>query len=439
MKTFQTMAVMCTIYMLIFASFTNIIDGECEGCSGGGTQANHDCYQIKAPKVYACRGSFTDPGGLHSNQAKAICSSRYEICPSASRTAELGLTVQDCGNIPAKNKFFASLESSSGSRNCATSGTNDIWGCADMEPVSNSQDVLVYCDSTSCAGDDYAKCQNSLMAFLSGESLDPTDWSSGAWSFGSNTDEINTVKLNDYNYGGVLCCVIPTENPTSDPSKTPTISPTRYPTLFPTKTPTSNPSNTPTITPTKNPSKTTPTKATSISPTIHVNPSATPTKIPTVLPINTPTNTPTIDGKEAIDKDLTSTVFNQNRDFDYSVLDDIDNQYDVMFPYLVAVIAGGVLLLAIIGYIDSKYFRINDFFKIQSLFSALLQVLDLLSDIFLSLHISILIQEEQLFLVLFVLSVICIVVPIIVSIVQLWNQIKKHWWFDDNIKLWLTE
>eukprot|EP01084_Bolivina_argentea_P068926 125467_1 len=337
MKTFQTMAVMCTIYMLIFASFTNIIDGECEGCSGGGTQANHDCYQIKAPKVYACRGSFTDPGGLHSNQAKAICSSRYEICPSASRTAELGLTVQDCGNIPAKNKFFASLESSSGSRNCATSGTNDIWGCADMEPVSNSQDVLVYCDSTSCAGDDYAKCQNSLMAFLSGESLDPTDWSSGAWSFGSNTDEINTVKLNDYNYGGVLCCVIPTENPTSDPSKTPTISPTRYPTLFPTKTPTSNPSNTPTITPTKNPSMT---------PTL--NPSIAPTKMPTIAPTNTPTfkpsGVPTVEGEAKapiynfsiiVENDTITDLFIENitiflRTSFQSIFDSYDSFYTII-------------------------------------------------------------------------------------------------------------
>ena len=138
-------------------------------------------------------------------EAQAICADGYEICPSANRTAELGLDANECGNIDGMNKFYASLESSNGNGDCTNddkynNGTNDIWGCADMENLASGQGVKVWCSSGGCEGQNIL-CKNSLIALLS--SAD--DWSNGAWSFdsGNSRNELITAKLSDSIYGGV--------------------------------------------------------------------------------------------------------------------------------------------------------------------------------------------------------------------------------------------
>ena len=186
---------------------------ECDGCRNGGTQANDDCYHLQAPEVYACSGTWSDCGLSCSSDAQAICADGYEICPSATRTAELGLDRNECGNIDGVNKFYASLETSSGSGDCTTDdpdndGSNDVWGCADMETSGSGQDVAVWCSGSTCRGQTYASCKNSLMAFISKEDFNLNgDWSNGKWTFDlinvGNSNEVDVIKLTDSTYGGV--------------------------------------------------------------------------------------------------------------------------------------------------------------------------------------------------------------------------------------------
>ena len=97
------------------------------------------------------------------------------------------------------------------------------------------------------------------------------------------------------------------------------------------------------------------------------------------------------------------------------------------------------VIVAFTGYIDAKFLRINDFFKPISIISALLQVLDLVSDVFTSVAIMERAMDKDIYLWLFLASLVFIIIPIIVSIGQLMHQINKHWMKDDKLKLWLTE
>ena len=109
-----------------------------------------------------------------------------------------------------------------------------------------------------------------------------------------------------------------------------------------------------------------------------------------------------------------------------------------IFIYLLLIIIGIFIMIGLIGYIDARYCRINDFFSISTIVITLFQVLDLSSDIFLSISIYQQINtKDQLYEILFILSLVFIILPIIISIYQLWHQIKKHWWKQDHIKLWL--
>ena len=116
-----------------------------------------------------------------------------------------------------------------------------------------------------------------------------------------------------------------------------------------------------------------------------------------------------------------------------------DDQYDEAFPYMIGITSSAFVVIGISGYVDAGYFHINDFFQPAAIFSALLQFLDIVSDIFLSLHISSFITTDSVYIILFISSIIFIVIPILISIFQLMHTINKHWWHDDNIKLWLTD
>jgi len=204
--------------------------------------------------------------------------------------------------------FFASLESSNGAATCTNdepgnTGVEDIWGCADPETANN---VGVWCNGSGCRGDSYALCQNVLNAQLSS---DNNDWSSGAWTVGGGTNEVEAAQLSDDTYGGVLCCrlpptsdptaspsVIPTQtpsNPTNNPSATPTQSPSRSPTIEPTEEPTTEPTVFPSKAPTESPSRF-PTRSPSIEPTTEPTTDEPTSNAPTVSPSKAPSQSPSI-------------------------------------------------------------------------------------------------------------------------------------------------
>ena len=69
----------------------------------------------KKKRVFFNIYRITNSYGTWSNgvaNAQSICAAGYEVCPSANRTLELGLTATECQNVRFNNIFFATLESS---------------------------------------------------------------------------------------------------------------------------------------------------------------------------------------------------------------------------------------------------------------------------------------------------------------------------------------
>ena len=65
-------------------------------------------------------------------------------------------------------------------------------------------------------------------------------------------------------------------------------------------------------------------------------------------------------------------------------------------------------------------------------------VFDLLSDIFLAVEMSAITQDKSIFSILFMLYLYTIIFPVLLALLQLMRQLKKHWWKDDNVKVWLA-
>ena len=108
--------------------------------------------------------------------------------------------------------------------------------------------------------------------------------------------------------------------------------------------------------------------------------------------------------------------------------------------YIVLITFAGVFgLVAVVGYISSKYVVINDYFSVNSIFSAMCHSFDLISDISICIAISEKIMDKDIYFWLFVASLIFIILPIMVSMAQLLHQINKHWIKDEQTKLWLRE
>ena len=81
--------------------------------------------------------------------------------------------------------------------------------------------------------------------------------------------------------------------------------------------------------------------------------------------------------------------------------------------------------------------RKNNYFKISAIRIVLFEILHLLSDEFFAATVSQKIKADR-YLVTFILSIWFIISPIFVSMLQLTKQLRKEWWRNDNIKLWLT-
>eukprot|EP01083_Nonionella_stella_P009009 26116_1 len=93
----------------------------------------------------------------------------------------------------------------------------------------------------------------------------------------------------------------------------------------------------------------------------------------------------------------------------------------------------GFLLFALIGFIDAKCLRHNDYFLVQNIVSAGLDVcdtvLDLLFAVTLTLHFN---ETEDIpFLVAMIAAYTFIVLPIVYSIVQLVMK-SRQWWQSDD-------
>ena len=97
------------------------------------------------------------------------------------------------------------------------------------------------------------------------------------------------------------------------------------------------------------------------------------------------------------------------------------------------------IIVAVMGYINAKCVNIDDFYSIAAIIAVMCYIFDLYSDISICMIIYQRIMDRDIFLWLFIASLIFIILPIMVSMAQLLNEINKHWMKDDEIKLWLTE
>ena len=227
--------------------------------------------------------------------------------------------------------------------------------------------------------------------------------------------------------------IVPTFNPTTIPTVDPTIDPTSNPTSNPTTEPTTNPTINPTANPSSDPSND-PTTDPIMSPTFDptknptVDPTKQPTNDPSSIPTKQPTNNPSPEPTEqpvAPNKAVVTTQVNASS-FKYAY-------YEAL-----AVVIIVSMTVCIFGHIDAKFVRENDYYQVSRLGATIFQFLDLFTDIFLAMEISRR-MRDQYFLALLILSLVFIVGPIIVSFVQLLQHLRKSWWKDANLSIWLEK
>eukprot|EP01084_Bolivina_argentea_P109463 195666_1 len=228
----------------------------------------------------------------------------------------------------------------------------------------------------------------------------------------------------------------PTNMPTVTPSLNPTISPTtNQPTTTPTVYPTNNPTNIPTIDPTTDPTvdptvdpTADPTVMPSILPTIE--PTTLPTTNPTKPPTIKPTNKPISEG-QVIDSTMQTLEQTMNNAFTVEASDDTSITYMHMGTLGLAVI---LVLILIISYFYACYEK-NDFYDKIAFIMFISQLLDTLYDIIFCLEL-----KNAKFYSLMISSVIFIIFPIIMSYMQLLNQIKNKWMKvgKNELRQWLT-
>jgi len=212
----------------------------------------------------------------------------------------------------------------------------------------------------------------------------------------------------------------PTAGPTQ-PAPTTASPTTAGPTNSPSLDPTASPSSEPTIRPSDAPSS----KATTFGATTMSD------------ELNAAETTATTEPQQITDS-LSSTEAVSGPGDEFMDWDQIRINKELFVSVAVAISAAFTLTLCV-ALIDSKVLRSNDFFRPQALILAMFQELDLLSDAFFAFHLSSYFAKHHLYRTLFVLSMICIVVPILVAMLQLIVQIQRSWWREDTLKIWLSQ
>ena len=101
--------------------------------------------------------------------------------------------------------------------------------------------------------------------------------------------------------------------------------------------------------------------------------------------------------------------------------------------------------LNIIGWIDANCVRINDYFKFNALIACLFQILDVVTDIYFIMDVYNLyhsypsIETIHSLHIIRILSVAFIIIPSLLSLIQLNYATKKHFMQDDKIRAWLND
>eukprot|EP01084_Bolivina_argentea_P109212 195184_1 len=167
------------------------------------------------------------------------------------------------------------------------------------------------------------------------------------------------------------------------------------------------------------------------------------TDAPTINPTFYPTN-PTI--QPTIYPIIQTTVQIVDSTVYYSETMTQDNSANIndsiatlksLFEITISIIIIVFILIAIIGCIDARFLRVNDFYYISFIGQALLQILDLISDCFLSVDISLRSQSDNKFKIALIVSIIFIVMPCLLSLIQVYYYSRKYWNKYNSVREWL--
>eukprot|EP01083_Nonionella_stella_P084250 233167_1 len=225
-----------------------------------------------------------------------------------------------------------------------------------------------------------------------------------------------------------------TENPTTDPSESPTRYPSKSPTLLPTLHPTV-PTRFPTLAPTFAPTEATllPSSHPSDEPT--KDPSHFPTLLPTLHPrFSTLSSTITTTEHNALMTTVSDTFTTRIMEYEQAVMD-LENLYRTV------VIAFGstIVMIGLAAWIDSTFVRINDYLNITHICGIGFQILDMISDCFFTVNISIESRINTIYWIPTILSGLFIVFPASLTIVQLYRHSSKHWLYaSEQVRGWLS-
>eukprot|EP01084_Bolivina_argentea_P175126 303319_1 len=310
-----------------------------------------------------------------------------------------------------------------------TSINEGIWKYIDSDllyPVAYARSII-YGTSILVIGGMYREDTNNIYHIRG--AIQIIDTTTGVISYGGSTidgyvtHKHSAIIVNDmiyvfggYGAGGVGLniweyFIIPTLSPThlqtSSPTSSQTSAPTSLKTLSSTtiQTPTSDPSASPQVT-----SQTT----------------------------QTPTNDPSIAPTNYIETTSCAPSLTIIKASGIETRTDLERTFHVFLYSIVSI----VILISIIGYIDSKYIHQNDFYKVSLVFSAGLQISDMCSDCFfvinINTHVADIDAVFNVYLIMTVVSILLIVLPVTISIAQLWYHLNNHWTNNNRTNVWIA-
>ena len=96
------------------------------------------------------------------------------------------------------------------------------------------------------------------------------------------------------------------------------------------------------------------------------------------------------------------------------------NDLTALFQIILAIFAGGTILVTGMAVIDAKTLRINDYFKIGAILSLFVPTSDMISDCFFVAQINLMnkIEKDSVYAVMFGLSIVFIVFPAMTALFQ---------------------
>eukprot|EP01083_Nonionella_stella_P078381 214488_1 len=155
-------------------------------------------------------------------------------------------------------------------------------------------------------------------------------------------------------------------------------------------------------------------------------------------------------GSNFCQQHLTTTTYIDTTDSTDIKPNDVDSgklnpetTVEISYSHIQYAVISAFVLVGILGFIDARCIRRNDFFHLLFIFLSMLNVLDMLSDVFFAVDVFgtylLATEHKSQFLIIFIASVSFIIIPVMISLYQLHAASSKHWLKDNKIRQWLVQ